>query len=161
MAHRNPDTGLLESDEPDIHKRFWSKVSVDGPVLADELGPCWPWLESLDTYGYAQFWLDGHSKVMAHRFAYELLFGPIQSGLEISHLCRNRACQNPSHMEAVTPRENTLRGISITALHSAKTHCLRGHPFDAVNTYIPPHGGRYCRICRTDWHRQHGASTGR
>lgn len=79
--------------------------------------------------------------IAAHRFAYELANGPIPDGLEIDHLCRNRKCVNPAHLQAVSHRENMLR--------AAKTHCLNGHPLTGPNVYLRPDGrGRECRECR-------------
>ena len=85
----------------------------------------------------------------AHRIIYEECFGEIPDGLQIDHLCRNRGCVNPAHMEAVTQRENILRGESTAALNSRKTHCKNGHQFDSKNTAIRrSNGSRVCIECR-------------
>ena len=89
----------------------------------------------------------GYTTAMAHRIAYEKANGPIPAGMQIDHLCRNRACVNPSHLEAVTQRENLLRGTGTPAKNAAKTQCKHGHPFDATNTYVKPNGSRQCRAC--------------
>src|SRR5690348_1907218 len=108
-------------------QRFWAKVDRRGP------GECWTW-QATQTNGYGQFKIDGKQRY-AHRVSYELTVGPIPDGLQIDHLCRNRACVNPAHMEPVTPRVNTLRGIGGAAARAARTHCPRGHAYTAENTY--------------------------
>lgn len=85
--------------------------------------------------------------VPVHRVAYEAAKGPIPEGLHIDHLCRNRACCNPDHLEAVTKRVNTLRGVGPTAQNSAKTHCKWGHEFTPENTRQRK-GGRECLACK-------------
>jgi hypothetical protein len=83
----------------------------------------------------------------AHRFAWELLRGAIPDGLTLDHLCRNRRCVNPDHLEPVTAVENTMRGQAPHAINARKTHCLRGHAFDEENTYVRSDGARICRAC--------------
>lgn len=119
-------------------ERFWEKVQkTDG---------CWEWAAHKNQYGYGTYSMQSRQH-MAHRVAYELEVGPIPDGLEIDHLCRNRGCVNPSHMEPVTGRDNTLRGVGITAANARKTHCPKGHEFTPENTYTTPDGKRVCREC--------------
>lgn len=102
-------------------------------------GECWPWLASLDNKGYGKISVN-NKQVGAYRAAYESFVGPVPQGLELDHLCRNRRCINPSHLEPVTHQENCRRGFG------SVTHCWRGHPFDDANTYL--YGGkRCCKAC--------------
>lgn len=128
-------------------ERFWTKLNKNVS------SGCWLWTAKVESNGYGRFWFDGHS-VLAHRFAYELVHGPIPKGLTIDHRCRTRACVNPAHMELVTMKTNVLRGAGITAELAAKTHCPRGHPYDMFNTYINHKGARVCRECQRERNRK-------
>lgn len=131
--------------------RFWSKVNKGGPVPdgRPEIGPCWEWTSGRTAAGYGRFYLAKRKPVYAHRYTWELLRGSIPDGLQIDHLCRNRACCNPDHLEPVTNRENGLRGVGAAAVNARKTHCKHGHEFTPENTYEGPRG-RQCRRCRAD-----------
>lgn len=84
----------------------------------------------------------------AHRVAYREAYGEIPDGLELDHLCRNRRCVNPEHLEAVTHHVNLLRGNTIPARNARKTHCPNGHAYDETNTYVSAaRGYRQCRAC--------------
>ena len=107
---------------------------------------CWEWAHRLRKNGYGQFRI-GDRMIIAHRVSYELFVGPIPAGLEIDHLCRNRGCVNPSHLEPVTKRVNILRGAGAAAVNAAKTHCIHGHEFRDDNTYVRTDGARICRTC--------------
>lgn len=78
----------------------------------------------------------------AHRVAYEHLVGPVPDGLQLDHLCRNRRCVNPDHLEPVTAQENTRRSKALIQ------QCAQGHAYDDENTAIAPSGQRYCRACK-------------
>lgn len=118
--------------------RFWRHVVV---VLDD----CWWWIGCRTSLGYGRFSISTQRRAQyAHRFAYEMLRGPIPAGLTIDHLCRNSSCVNPAHLEAVTQGENVLRSpLSSSGANARKERCIRGHRFDRVKK----DGGRACSQC--------------
>lgn len=115
---------------------------------------CLVWMGQLSKDGYGRIKIDGKS-YMTHRISYELENGPIPEGLTLDHLCRVRSCRNAAHLEPVTMRENTLRGVTLPAINAKKTHCSRGHEYSGKNLYINPRkGNRQCRICERDNRRR-------
>lgn len=161
-------------ERPNLVERFWAKVNKDGPIppLRPDLGPCWVWTGCRHPLGYGQFSLprDGgpFKHVAAHRFAYELLIGPVPDGLELDHLCRHPPCVNPAHNEPVTHEENMRRsphqrkpgGWSPPGdFQRAKTHCPQSHPYDTENTGVRANGHRYCRACARDRMRRRSTAT--
>jgi hypothetical protein len=135
-------------------KRFWASVDTSAGLTG-----CWPWLGRIGTLGYGVLTVAQYP-FTAHTIAYELLVGPVPAGLTLDHRCHtddascpggntcpHRHCVNPAHLEPVTALENVLRGRGPSAVNARKTHCMRGHAFDADNTTIRLGGGRECRAC--------------
>lgn len=113
---------------------------------------CWEWVAGKTGGGYGFIHIDGRPK-LAHRVMYELHVGPIPQALQIDHLCRNRACVNPDHLDPVSSAENTRRGL---AARGPITHCKRGHEFTPENTgRHSKTGARVCRKCHNlRWHKE-------
>lgn len=127
-------------------ERFRMKFRVD------EATECWDWAAHRMKNGYGVFWSrDGEESRnwLAHRFSFQLFVGTIPDGLVIDHLCRNRACVNPAHLEPVTYRENTRRGFNPAADNARKTHCVHGHEFTPANTQRILQRGIWSRRCAT------------
>jgi hypothetical protein len=125
--------------------RFWSKVKPDGDCLAwtgasSAAKPGQPYI-----YGFFGFGSPCRN-VLAHRWAYAYVYGCIPQGLVIDHLCRNTLCVNPAHLEAVTQRENVMRGTGPSAVNATKTHCKQGHELSGWNLKLGKKG-RDCRTC--------------
>ena len=139
---------------PTLEERFWAKVQK-----GDD---CWEWVGAKKPTGYGNFSLGGGKFALAHRFAYELLVGPIPDGHEVDHLCYNTSCVNPEHLEAVTPKVNTnrCRG-NAWQLKKQQTHCKWGHEFTAENTSTDPRrpGTRQCRTCNREYRRRKKAES--
>jgi hypothetical protein len=110
------------------------------------MNDCIEWKYALSHNGYGLKRI-GNKMVRVHRFVYEVCYGKIPDGLVIDHLCRNRKCINPHHLELTTIKENTLRGVGPTAMNAKKTHCKHGHEFNDENTYIRKDGRRNCKKC--------------
>lgn len=132
-------------------ERFWSYV--------EKTEGCWLWTGAkAGGTGYGHIYMEGHQR-LAHRFAYEVLIGPIPEGLVLDHLCRVRSCVNPDHLEPVSNAENILRGSGCAARSARVTHCPQGHPYDAENTAIKVDGSRRCKTCHRARERQRRAAS--
>lgn len=125
---------------------FWDRV--------EKSGGCWEWTGPANRDGYGLHRVYRRQFEMAHRTAYREIVGPIADGLEIDHLCRNRLCVRPDHLEPVTRRENVLRSAGVTAINARKTHCKRDHEFTPENTYRHKDGRRECWTCKRENRRR-------
>lgn len=125
--------------------------------MPDPNSGCWLWSAWSDRNGYGRIRVGnvsvGRRIVFTHRFSYTIHKGDIPEGLVIDHLCKNTNCCNPDHLEAVTTRENVLRGENFSAKKAKQKACKRGHLFTPENTHISSQGTRQCRTCRRHWDR--------
>jgi hypothetical protein len=120
-------------------ERFYEKVN--------KTNYCWDWTASLNDKGYGLFRFNGKTS-KAHRVSYILTFGTIDDTLVIDHLCKNRKCVNPKHLELVSQKENVKRGLSgkVNNSQSSKTTCPKGHDYSRVTNK----GYRLCGTCRSE-----------
>lgn len=140
---------IVETDWT-VLSRFTDKIQLD------ESG-CWIWQGRPGRGGYGLLWVNGYQEYV-HRVSHWLFVGPIPDGLHIDHLCRVRICVNPDHLEAVTVRENVVRGIGPEGVRQrqlAKSECPLGHPYSGVNLYVSPDGKRDCAMCRSRREAEH------
>jgi hypothetical protein len=137
-----------------VSLRFWAKVQRGSDI------ECWLWTGAVGSHGYGNFWT-GQRYARAHRYAYELIRGPIPEGdgcrTVLDHRCRNTLCVNPRHLDPVSDKVNIHRGVSPSAINVTKTHCPAGHPYDYVRP-ATSRGGRDCKTCKREalrrWYRR-------
>lgn len=144
MSKPGPNTSTGPSSSSDDNSQ--TLVRLLSFVEKDVESGCWLWCGAMAKGGYGSFWWNGKS-VSAHRASYVLHYGEVPDGLEIDHLCKQRKCCNPLHLEAVTHEENCRRSLSA---NRRKTHCPKGHRYTPENTMLSPHpAGHISRKCRT------------
>ena len=124
-------------------KKFYAKIS--------QTNTCWIWVGAQTPGGYGKMGVGGKTKY-AHRLSYEHWNGPIPHKLQIDHLCRVRQCVNPQHLEAVSGRENLIRGFGASGVNARKTICNNGHAYTPENTYLY-RGRRQCNECRAAYRK--------
>lgn len=158
MTLADPE-GLAALTDPKILARFWSKVDK-----STEPDGCWIWTGGY-AHGYGRFSLPisrarglKGGNVIAARFSYALVHGPIPLGLELDHeICSHPPCIRPDHLTATTPRKNLLRGETTWAAKNAcKTECPKGHPYSGDNLRLDKDGRRGCLACRTEKSKTYG-----
>ena len=125
----------------DTIRRFWSRVQMNGPL-------CWDWQGAISSTGYGIF-MDGRKALLAHRVSFVLTGHLLDEGSTVDHLCRNRKCVNPSHLRAISLKENILCGNGFSASHARKTVCPK-----CGGSYTQSKTGRRCIPCRLLRRRQ-------
>lgn len=134
-----------------------SKGRLFSRIVVNEATGCWEYLSPLSPSGYGQFALETMGNtILTHRLMYQIMVGPLPKNLVLDHLCRNRKCCNPEHLEPVTQHENWYRGESPFAINAKKTHCKRGHEFTEENTKIVKGRigpARQCKTCSREYQR--------
>lgn len=138
----DPEKDRLVLKDPGVSLR------LERDSRPDEASGCIVWTKARDHRGYGRVYIQ-RASLAAHRVSYILARGLIPEGLVLDHLCRNRACINPEHLEPVTVRVNILRGVALSAVNASKPACPAGHPYDDQNTYLF-RGGRHCRACNRE-----------
>ncbi len=153
MTDRQPTVEISKPSRPKAHKPLMPRVMAK--VKHDPDTGCWTWTGYLMAKGYACICWRGRNWLV-HRAVYTKLVGPIPEGLQIDHLCENKACCNPMHLEPVTNYENGIRtGTNFTA-NALKTHCPHGHEYTPENTLMRPQSmgrpgwGRFCKTCQSE-----------
>lgn len=113
---------------------------------------CWGWVGAINNHGYGYFYANTDN-IAAHRYSFEYFIGVIPHNGVVHHMCENRLCTNPLHLELTNNSDHA-------AFHLTREEsCNRGHLRTEESTYIRPNGDRECRECRklyvANWRRKH------
>lgn len=145
MAQRqplSPRRAIPILDFKDWGDRFWAKVTFS------ESSDCWVWTASKNPAGYPLFYVKGERLMVAHRFLYTQLIEIVPTEIDLDHLCLNKSCVNPQHLEPVTHQENSLRGNGVGV-------CKRGHSMVGSNIHYRPSGRRRCLACTKAYQKEY------
>jgi hypothetical protein len=142
----------MTADLDALPPRMQTKIQLELCTVPDLSRFCWVWTGAITSRGYGSVQHD-RRRVSVHRLTYELLIGPIPDDLTVDHLCRNKRCANPAHMEPVTRRVNVLRA------QPERRRCPQGHALAGPNLVVRVRRDteihRMCRVCQYEWQRQH------
>jgi hypothetical protein len=143
----------MSTDAGALPPNMQRKIRFELCMASDLDDPtCWTWTGAVSSKCYGSVGYQGRV-CSTHRLSYELLVGPILPGLQIDHLCRNKRCCNPAHLEPVTPRVNVQRS------HADQASCVNGHEYTPENTIYKKNGTqRNCRACANQWQRDYRAA---
>jgi len=154
-----------------MYREFISKTLSNAAIQQDlaemedfieyDVAPygCWEWNGHLKN-GYGVKMIEGYPRGV-HNIMYQVYVGPVKEDYVVHHLCENRRCCNPKHLDQVSKYNNWFLGKSTGALAIREGKCKRGHTFTSENTYINPSGKRVCKKCRAAWNRQDQAAQNR
>jgi hypothetical protein len=126
-------------------------------LLTDRRGDdeCWPWLgRALNEGGYGSLYIGHYRQVVAHKVAWVVAGNALDGSLVLDHLCRNRRCVNPRHLEQVANKVNILRGESPPAQNARMSVCSKGHSEWAFLRRGPRSGTRQCAVCKRQRQRE-------
>lgn len=113
---------------------------------------CWEWIGAKTAEGYGTA-VVSYKQTSAHRHLYQSVHGLLPKNIQLDHLCKNKGCVNPKHLEPVTAHENLMRSDSMSAINNRKIQCINGHEFSENNTYYRWRKNRRerdCKTCRKD-----------
>lgn len=155
---------ITRQRESNLGQKSWNKGINDNPQSwlkrftpkYQVINNCWLWQGRIEPNGYGKFWKDGKT-IYAHVFSYEFFNGIIPETMTVDHLCKNKSCVNPFHLDLATRVDNVLRGNNEIARNKTKTHCPQGHEYKGENLYSAKDGSRKCNMCMKFKHAKRNA----